>query len=221
MSTAAANQRRAGWLRTLHHWHWISSALSLLGMLLFAATGLTLNHASQIEAHPTVVDRKATAPAGLLALAPAAPASGAAKHGGKHGGKHDAPLPAPLADWVRQSLQVDVQGRAAEWSPEEIYLAMPRPGGDAWLRIDRESGEAELEDTDRGWISWLNDLHKGRHTGAAWSWFIDAFAVACLLFTLTGLLILQLHAGNRPATWPLVGLGVLVPVVLAIVFVVH
>jgi hypothetical protein len=216
MTAAAANQRRAGWLRTLHHWHWISSAVSLLGMLLFAATGLTLNHASQIEAHPVVVDHKATVPAPLLALHPAAPASGAAK-----AGKQDAPLPAALADWVRQSLQVDVRGKPAEWSPEEIYLPMPRPGGDAWLRIDRESGEAEVEDTDRGWISWLNDLHKGRHAGTAWSWFIDVFAVACLLFSLTGLLILQLHAGNRPATWPLVGLGVLVPVVLAIVFVVH
>ncbi|NTV11206.1 MAG: hypothetical protein HGA47_10590, partial [Zoogloea sp.] len=25
---------RAGWLKTLHQWHWISSALCLLGMLL-------------------------------------------------------------------------------------------------------------------------------------------------------------------------------------------
>ena len=96
---------------------------------------------------------------------------------------------------------------------------MPRPGGDAWLRIDRASGEAELEDTDRGWISLLNDLHKGRHAGAAWSWFIDLFAVACLLFSLTGLLILQLHAGNRPSTWPLVGLGVVLPVLLALLFI--
>ncbi len=211
--TSAANQRRAGWLRTLHHWHWISSAVSLLGMLLFAATGLTLNHASQIEAHPVVVDRKATVPAPLLALQPA-PAASAAKSG-----KQDAPLPPALADWARQSLQVDVRGRAAEWSPDEIYLPMPRPGGDAWLRIDRASGEAELEDTDRGWISLLNDLHKGRHAGAAWSWFIDLFAVACLLFSLTGLLILQLHAGNRPSTWPLVGLGVAIPLLLVILFV--
>ena len=138
MSTAAANQRRAGWLRTLHHWHWISSAVSLLGMLLFAATGLTLNHATQIEAHPVAVDRKATVPAPLLALQTAASAHGAAK-----GDKHDAPLPAALADWVRQSLQVDVHGRDAEWSPEEIYLSMPRPGGDAWLRIAAD-GAADL-----------------------------------------------------------------------------
>ena len=30
-----ARQRRAFWTRQLHQWHWISSALSLVGMLLF------------------------------------------------------------------------------------------------------------------------------------------------------------------------------------------
>ena len=209
MSGAANPPARAWWLRTLYRWHWISSAIALLGMLLFAATGLTLNHAAQIEAHPVVVDRQARLPAALLA----AHAPGAGQH------KHDAPLDADLADWVGAALQVDVHGRSAEWSPDEIYVALPRPGGDAWVRIDRASGAAEFEDTRRGWVSWLNDLHKGRNTGTAWSWFIDAFAVACLVFTLTGLVILKMHAGNRPGTWPLVGLGVALPVLLALLFI--
>jgi hypothetical protein len=210
MSMAGAH--RAGWLKTLHQWHWISSAISLLGMLLFAATGLTLNHASQIEAHPSVVDRKAMVPANLLALQPAGAAAG-------HSDKRNAALPAPLAAWVAGALGVDVAGRDAEWSADEVYVSMPRPGGEAWVRIDRASGAAELEDTDRGWISTLNDLHKGRHAGVAWSWFIDLFAVACLLFSLTGLLILKMHAGHRAGTWPLVGLGVVLPLLLALLFV--
>ena len=209
MTAAAGQPARAWWLKTLYRWHWISSAIALLGMLLFAATGLTLNHAARIEARPVVVDRKAQLPADLLAAQ--APAAGDRKH--------DAPLPAPLAGWVSRALQVDVRDRSAEWSPDEIYVSMPRPGGEAWVRIDRASGEAEFEDTDRGWVSYLNDLHKGRNAGTAWSWFIDAFAVACLVFTLTGLVILQMHAGNRPATWPLVGLGVVVPVLLALLFI--
>ena len=196
-------------VKTLYRWHWISSAIALVGMLLFAVTGLTLNHAAQIEAHPVVIDRKAHLPAALLAGH--APAAGETRH--------DAPLGNDLADWVAGALQADVHGRSAEWSPEEIYVAMPRPGGDAWLRIDRASGDAEFEDTWRGWTSYLNDLHKGRHAGTAWSWFIDAFAVACLVFTLTGLVILKMHAGNRPGTWPLVGLGVVLPVLLALLFI--
>jgi len=209
MTAAAGRPARAWWLKTLHRWHWISAAVALVGMLLFAATGLTLNHAAQIEAHPKVVDRKATLPASLLAAH--APAPGDAK-------RRD-PLPADVADWVATALQTDVRGRPAEWSADELYVALARPGGDAWLRIDRASGAAEVEDTDRGWISYLNDLHKGRNAGGAWSWFIDAFAVACLVFTLTGLVVLELHAGNRPGTWPLVGLGVVLPVLPALLFI--
>jgi len=82
-----------------------------------------------------------------------------------------------------------------------------------------ESGELEYELTDRGWIAYFNDLHKGRHSGEAWSWFIDLFAVACVVFSLTGLLLLQRHAGNRPSTWPLVGLGLVIPLLLALLFI--
>lgn len=42
------------WLGTLRQWHWISSALCLVGMLLFSVTGITLNHAGQIESKPQV-----------------------------------------------------------------------------------------------------------------------------------------------------------------------
>jgi hypothetical protein len=107
----------------------------------------------------------------------------------------------------------------AEWSADQVYLALPRPGGDGWVALDRATGEAEAEATDRGWISYLNDLHKGRNSGAAWSWFIDIFAFACIIFAATGLFLLQLHSAKRKSTWPLVGLGLAVPALLAIVFI--
>jgi hypothetical protein len=201
-------RRRAYWLKTLHQWHWISSALCLLGMLLFSITGITLNHAGQIEGRPEVTTRTATLTDAARADLAAAPVA------------KDTPLPAGVRQWAAQALSVDVPADAAvEWSPDEAYVALPRPGGDAWLRIDRESGEAEYERTDRGWISYFNDLHKGRHTGTAWSWFIDLFAVASLLFSITGLFILKMHAANRPTTWPIVGLGLVIPVVLALLFI--
>ncbi|SHM80717.1 PepSY-associated TM helix domain-containing protein [Rhizobacter sp. OV335] len=199
--------QRAYWLKTLHQWHWISSALSLVGLLLFTVTGFTLNHASQIEAKPQVMKRAAQVPPALLSLVTAKPAD------------DKQPLPPALAAWVEQGLSIEVAGRAAEWSPEEIYLPLPRPGGDAWLRIDRAEGALEYERTDRGWISYLNDLHKGRHTGSAWSWFIDLFAASCLVFSVTGLLILKMHAAKRPSTWPVVAGGLVLPLLLAILFI--
>lgn len=212
-ASAPDSRRRAYWLKTLHEWHWISSALSLIGMLLFAITGFTLNHAGQIEAKPRLTQAQATLPAPLVeALQAVRPPAGQEKDA-------TTALPPAVVQWAQQELGARVQGRAVEWSADEAYVPMPRPGGDAWLRLGLEDGEAEFEDTDRGWISYFNDLHKGRHAGTAWSWFIDIFAVACLVFCITGLFILQMHAGRRPLTWPMVGLGLVLPALLALLLV--
>jgi hypothetical protein len=207
-SLGAGQQRRAFWLKHLHQWHWVSSALCLIGMLLFAVTGFTLNHAGQIEARPRVVTRTATAPTSLTAALREAA-----------GGDKKGPVPAALGDWLAQELDIDAAGREAEWSGGEIYVALPRPGGDAWVSLALDSGEVQYETTTRGWISYLNDLHKGRNTGRAWNLFLDVFAAACLIFCLTGLFLLKLHAGGRMATWPLVGLGLVAPLLLALLFI--
>jgi hypothetical protein len=54
-------QQRAFWLRQLHQWHWISSAICLVAMLVFAITGFTLNHAAQIDASCGQSERSANA----------------------------------------------------------------------------------------------------------------------------------------------------------------
>ncbi len=190
----------------MRQWHWISAAVCLIGMLAFAITGITLNHASKIETKPAVTTRNAQMPEVLLAQVKNE--KGAAKR----------PLPLALRAWVGAKLGVQVDDRDAEWS-QEIYVSLPRPGGDAWISIDLDTGEARYEVTDRGWIAYLNDLHKGRHTGTAWSWFIDIFSVACVVFCITGLVLLQLMAGQRPSTWPLVGAGLVIPLLLAILFI--
>lgn len=202
----ARKSRKSFWLKQLHMWHWMSSALSLVGLLLFAVTGFTLNHAADIEGAATVSDHKAFMPSALRATLATDPAGGTG------------PLPPSVAQWVEKNFAVQAQGRA-EWSEDEIYLAAPRPGGDAWVAIDRATGEATSEVTDRGWVSYLNDLHKGRNSGGVWSLFIDVFAGACLIFAATGLFLLQLHAAKRKSTWPLVGAGLILPVVLAIFFI--
>jgi len=119
---------------------------------------------------------------------------------------------------AQSAISLDVRGKRAEWSEEDAYVALPRPGGDAWLRIAADGG-AEYEATSRGWISWLNDMHKGRNTGTVWSWFIDIFAIACVVFCVTGFLILKYHAANRPSTWPVIGFGIVLPAVIALLFV--
>lgn len=193
-------------MRQLHTWHYMSAALSLAGMLMFAVTGFLLNHAASIGAKPVVTDRSGQLAPSLLRML-TRPA------------KSDAPLPPQVAGAVRQEVGLDPGRHAGEWSDGEVYVAMPRPGGDAWVSIDRASGRISSEKTDQGWVSYLNDLHKGRNAGPAWGWFIDVFAGACILFSLTGLVLLKFLARGRPLTWPLVGAGLAMPVLLALFFI--
>lgn len=200
--------RRAYWLRTLHQWHWISSAICLIAMLLFAATGITLNHAGQIKAKPQVTKRHAILP---LPVREAIIAQADSDAGGA--------LPPALLEWLSAEWSLSPGTHEADWSDDEVYLALPRPGGDAWLSVTLPEGEIEYERTDRGWIAYFNDLHKARNTGLVWSVFVDVFAVACLVFAGSGLFLLKLHAAQRGMTWPLVALGFVLPLLLALLFI--
>ncbi len=188
---------------TLRQWHWVSSALCLAGMLLFAVTGITLNHAGQIEARPNTHTIEEHMPKALLVQLHR-PAD---------------VLPTEARRWLEQTVGKRLDWQALEWSDEELYLPLPRPGGDGWLSVDLDSGALLYEVTDRGWIAYFNDLHKGRHTGVLWSWFIDLFAAVCVLFSLTGLWLLVRQAGRQPLTWPLTLAGALIPLLLMLLFI--
>jgi len=204
---AKKRSRKAFWLKQLHTWHWISSAISLIGLLLFAITGFTLNHAADIEGAPVTREAKAQLPKALLPRIAPDDAPDAKKQ-----------FPAEVRAWLESNLKSRASGEA-DWSADEIYLALPRPGGDGWISVDRATGEVTTETTSRGWIAYLNDLHKGRNSGTAWKWFIDIFVLACMVFTLTGLVLLWMHSKHRKSTWPLVAAGLAIPAALAVLFI--
>src|SRR4051795_8717671 len=108
MSDVADQKRRAFWLKHLHQWHWVSASICLISMLLFALTGITLNHASQIPAKPSVTSLEAKLPAPLLARL----ASESDK----------APLPRVVSDWISEQMSVETATRIGEWSQDEIYV---------------------------------------------------------------------------------------------------
>ena len=110
-------KRRAFWLKHLHRWHWISAALSLVGLLGFAITGFTLNHAGAIEARPRVETRNAQLPDALLAQLRETPAKGSG------------PLPPAVREALARAFGIVIDAREAEWSEDEIYLSLQRPGG--------------------------------------------------------------------------------------------
>lgn len=205
----AASSGRAFWTKQFYLWHWVSSAFALAAMIFFAVTGITLNHSSWFSTKPKVVQTDAQLPANLLPqIAVADGASAQAKRA----------VPPDVRHWLADHLDASPGARLVEWSEDEIYIDLPRPGGDGWLTIARDTGEIHKEITTRGAISRLNDLHKGRHTGTAWILFMDFFSVVCVIFCLTGLALLFVHARRRPMTWPVVAAGILLPVIVIIFF---
>src|SRR3546814_135231 len=92
-------RRRMFWAHQMRQWHWISAAICLVAMLLFAFTGITLNHAAQIKASPQISQREAQLPAALLTSLTAAPVPA------------DAPSPAALRRGL--SANLDELGRAS------------------------------------------------------------------------------------------------------------
>lgn len=195
-------------LKYLYQWHWISSAICLVGILLFAITGITLNHATQIEAKPKIELVQTATPIKInqqlqQLTQQASPL-----------------LPKNIEQWLRTQYGISLSDESQiEWSTDEVYISLPKAGGDAWARFSLNNAQFEYESTSRGIISLVNDLHKGRHTGLVWQWFIDVFALACLVFSLTGFFILQQHARRRPMVWPLVGAGLVIPALLVVFFV--
>ena len=191
---------------SIRQWHWISASLCMAGMFLFAITGITLNHAADISSTPTHMSVEGEMPEALMDKWLA-----------------DDPQPSSLSTalhlWLQQTQQVYIPKNAqGEWDDGELYIGLPRPGGDAWLALDTETGEFVFEDTDRGWIAFFNDLHKGRDSGAVWPWFIDVFAGGCVIFSLTGLILLWRQKSGRQSTGPLAALGILIPLVIILLF---
>lgn len=203
--------RRAFWLKQFYLWHWVSSAFALAAMIFFAITGITLNHAASFSSKPQVLKTQAKLPEALLARI-------SVDQDGQVKEKAKRVLPVELRDWLRESVDADPGPRLMEWSEEEIYVDLPRPGGDGWMTIDRSTGAIRKEVTTRGLVAWLNDLHKGRNTGDAWILFMDFFSVVAIIFCLTGLALLVVHARRRPMTWPVVVGGILLPFIVIVFF---
>lgn len=192
------------WHRQVQQWHWISAAVCLAALLLFSITGITLNHSASISAEPRVTTREGELPAPLLRQLQA------------HGEAGRGLVPDAVGDWLEREFDMDAVRGGVEWTDDEVLVSTPGAGRDTWVSIDRASGEWLYENTWRGTIAWMNDLHKGRNTGGLWQAFIDLVAVACVVFAITGLFLLQLAARQRPSTWPLVGGGAALLVVMMI-----
>lgn len=183
--------------------HWVTSALGLASLIFFSITGITLNHPDWFSAERHVSETVIQLERSWLDTFQQAPQTAQLAQLTHLVDKYWA-LPVPR----------NIDRDAVEW-----VLDYQRPGGVATVILDVSAGRLVLEQVDDGAIALINDLHKGRHSGRAWSLLIDGVAVVCLFFAITGLVLLWVYARKRTSTWPLVILGALVPLIIYGVYV--
>lgn len=173
--TKARNTRLAALARWLHLY------LSLLGfgtILFFAVTGLTLNHAAWFESGgEREREEQLDVPRDLL----------------------DLPEEAAIAAWLRERAKVhgDVYDYSADG--ERVSIVLKGPGYAADAEIDVARGSAVVRERQLNSWAVVDDLHKGRDSGAVWSWVIDISAVLMALSAVTGLwLLLYIQRRRNP-----------------------
>ncbi|RXK60427.1 peptidase [Lacibacter luteus] len=171
--------------------HIYLSMVSFVIVLFFSVTGLTLNHADYFAG-----ELKTTTEKGKLNVAwvNASDTLRIAK--------------LEVVEYLRKTN--NVKGELSEFRIDdaECSLSFKGPGYGADVFIDRSTGEYELSLMRAGAVAVLNDLHKGRDSGKAWAWVIDASAVLMTLVSLTGLILILYIKRKRVSglTWAVIGL---------------
>ncbi len=151
--------------------HIYLSMVSFAVVLFFAVTGLTLNHAESLS-HGEVVRNLSGS------LSP------------KELGSKEHPDTLAIVEHMRNTDGVHGAVNDLRMEDDTISFSFRGPGYSADTTVDRAAGTYTIVETRAGFIAVLNDLHKGRDTGKAWSWVIDVSAVLLTLVSLSGLLLI-------------------------------
>ncbi|MEY4188700.1 MAG: hypothetical protein RIT02_3734 [Planctomycetota bacterium] len=182
----------AVWSRWLHIY---LSLMSFGAVLFFSITGLTLNHPDWFFSESTkTVEGKV--PREWLHLQQPPPENRDESDFG-----HEVDRLA-VVELLRG--EHGLSGRMTEFLAfqDECEVTFQGPGYAATARIRRDDGTYSLSVISNDLVSILNDLHKGRHTGAEWSLVIDISAIISAVVAITGLILvffLKLHRKLRLA----------------------
>lgn len=153
--------------------HIYLSMASFAVVLFFAVTGLTLNHAEYFS-HGEVVKNLN----GSLSA--------------KEMGPKDHPDTLAIVEHIRNTDHVHgaVNTEDLRVDDDQITFSFRGPGYSADTTVDRATGKYQVVETKAGFVAVINDLHKGRDSGKAWSWVIDGSAILLTLVSLTGLVLI-------------------------------
>jgi hypothetical protein len=174
-------------------------------VLFFAVTGITLNHQEWFSDKQKTTVYHGVADARMLGNRAA---QGDAANVDKLG----------LVEMLRaQGIHGAVSDLRVDDS--QIEISFKAPGYTADTFIDRDTGKYDLTETRNGFVAVINDLHKGRDSGKAWSIFIDVSAILLTLVSASGLLLVWFIHKRRVTGFLLAIAGAVVSVLLYRLFV--
>jgi len=191
--------------------HIYVSMFAFTVVLFFSVTGLTLNHADWFFGG---YERHVPAEGELdLRWLIVAPEDG----GGENGDASDGAGSLARLEVVEHLRRVHgVRGALSEFSADQTQcvVVFKGPGYSADAFIDRQTGKYQVMQTWHGLVAVLNDLHKGRDTGAVWSWVIDVSAILTAFISITGLILLLYIKRRRAPGLILAVVGTVVVIAL-------
>ena len=155
--------------RYVHGW---LSAFAFIVLLFFAATGLLLNHPEWFSASNQEQTVKLGLPESFVETVQ----------------QQENPSQTIL-DYVREKHSLVGRYKSSEVLDGEIMIRLESPAGstDVWALLD--TGEVEITQKPATTVSLLNDLHRGKNVGTAWSWLIDVSAIIIILLSLAGYIL--------------------------------
>jgi hypothetical protein len=177
-------------VKVVAHWglllHIYVSMAGFTLVLLFAVTGLTLNHQDFGLSAPEIETSEIPVPPDLV----------------------DRPSSEAIGRHLRETIGVRSPVTNYNEDPDQIQITFAAPGRRTLVTIDRPARKATVERESRGFLGRLDDLHKGFDSGRPWFWIIDITAILLTVSSLTGMITLLSLKHRRRSGFLVGGLGV-------------
>jgi uncharacterized protein len=190
---SSASKSSQKWSRILHVY---TSMLSLVLVLFFAVSGVTLNHPTwTFGSKPREVKSVGTLPSGWNANG--------------------------TVNWFvvsehlrsKESLRGEVASKSGDVTDANIDYKGPGYEATAFIHKD---GKYDLTVVTQGFLGYVNDLHKGRDARSSWKWLIDVIGIALAFIALTGLFLQFFLRKRRRSAMVSIAVGAVIMGVLTI-----
>ena len=151
--------------RTLHVY---LTMFGLLVLLLFGITGFTINHEEWFGAtRPRVTESEGKTPLNLITAGDAL----------------------RIVEHLRSTFRITGAMTDYDVGDDKVSVSFKEPGRIWEVVVDKTTGRTTVHAEAFNLVAFINNLHRGRYSGPAWSWVIDLSALLIVLACVTGIVL--------------------------------